>query len=106
MPASTVRFSPRAQRWFQKHILEIAEVNPEAARKIVSRLENLTKLLSSYPEMTERGMLPGTRKIYIRPFVLTARFKHGVLEIAAIRHGRQRDAGAPSDISDNESVDS
>lgn len=105
MPRATVRFSPKAQRWFRKHILEIAEVNPEAARKIVARMENLTQLLSSYPEMTERGLLPGTRKIYIKPFILTARVNRGVVEIAAIRHGRQKDANAPFELTDDASSD-
>lgn len=101
MPRAKVRFSPDAQRWFRKHILEIAEVNPEAARKIVARVENLTQLLSSFPEMTERGLLPGTRKIHIKPFILTARINRGVVEIAAIRHARQKDANAPSELADD-----
>jgi hypothetical protein len=48
--------------------------------------------------MTERGILPGTRKIVMTPFILTARFRNGVVEIAAIRHARQDDARAPSDL--------
>ena len=86
--------------------MEIGEANPQAARKIVARFEKLAEILSSHPEMTERGPLPGTRKIYIKPLVLTARVNRGYLEIAAIRHGRQRDAKEPVDIDDGESVDS
>jgi plasmid stabilization system protein ParE len=93
-----VRLSRNAERWFLNRIAEIAEQNPSAARKILLRMERLKDVLSSFPHMTERGILPGTRKIVMTPFILTARFRNGVVEIAAIRHARQEDARAPSDL--------
>jgi plasmid stabilization system protein ParE len=95
-----VRLSPRAERWFLKAIAEIAEVDPGAARKIKARLERLKTLLSTFPEMTERGVLPGTRRIVMHPFILTARVRGDVMEIVAIRHARQKDARAPSELQD------
>jgi plasmid stabilization system protein ParE len=94
-----VRLPRNAERWFFKRIAEIAEVDPSAARKIVSRLERLKNLLSTFPEMTERGVLPGTRRIAMHPFILVARIRNDVVEIIAIRHARQRDARAPSELS-------
>ena len=95
-----VRLSPSAEKWFLRRIVEIAEVNPAAARKILNRLERLKKLLSTFPEMSERGLLPGTRKIVMHPFILTARIRGDIIEISAIRHARQEDARAPWDIDD------
>lgn len=93
-----VRLSRSAERWFQKRIAEIAEVDPNAARKIVGRFERLKDMLSAFPEMTERGVLPGTRRIVMHPFILVARLRDDVVEIAAIRHARQKDARAPSEL--------
>ena len=58
-----VRLSRSAERWFLKKIAELAEVNPTAARRLIDRLERQKSLLSSFPEMTERGILEGTRKV-------------------------------------------
>jgi plasmid stabilization system protein ParE len=95
-----VRLSENAERWFVKRIAEIAEVDPGAARKIIGRFERLKTLLSTFPEMTERGMLPGTRRIAMHPFILTARVRNDTIEVVAIRHARQKDARAPSELKD------
>jgi plasmid stabilization system protein ParE len=97
-----VRLSPNAERWFLRRIAEIAEVDPNAARKIVDRLERLKNVLSMFPEMSERGVLPGTRRIVMHPFILTARMRNDVLEIAAIRHARQGDSRAPSELTETD----
>lgn len=98
-----VRFSPKAERWFLDKISEIAEERPSAARNILERLEKQTRLLTAFPRMTERGLIPGTRKISLKPFVLTARIRNGELEIIAVRFAKQRDALAPSDVVDETS---
>ncbi|CAK04008.1 type II toxin-antitoxin system RelE/ParE family toxin [Rhizobium johnstonii] len=93
-----IRLSKSAERWFLSRIAELAEVNPAAARKLVERLERQRELLSSFPQMTERGILEGTRKVSMPPFVLTIRSRDGVVEIAAIRDARQKDAYAPVEM--------
>ncbi|NEI32796.1 type II toxin-antitoxin system RelE/ParE family toxin [Rhizobium leguminosarum] len=93
-----VRLSKSAERWFLSRIAELAEVNPAAARKLVERLERQRELLSSFPKMTERGILEGTRKVSMPPFVLTIRSRDGMVEIAAIRDARQKDAYAPVEM--------
>ncbi|TBF25068.1 type II toxin-antitoxin system RelE/ParE family toxin [Rhizobium leguminosarum] len=93
-----IRLSKSAERWFLSRIAELAEVNPAAARKLVERLERQRELLSSFPQMTERGIMEGTRKVSMPPFVLTIRSRDGVVEIAAIRDARQKDAYAPVEM--------
>ncbi|CDZ57184.1 type II toxin-antitoxin system RelE/ParE family toxin [Neorhizobium galegae] len=98
MPRATVRLSPSAEHWFLIYIAELAAQNPAAARKILARLAKLKEGLARFPEMTERGLIPGSRRIVMRPLILTARVRKGVVEIASIRHERQKDAQAPSDF--------
>jgi plasmid stabilization system protein ParE len=93
-----VRLSKSAERWFLSKIAELAEVNPAAARKLIERLERQKALLSAYPQMTEKGVLEGTRKVSMPPLVLTIRMRDGIVEIAAIRDARQKDAYAPIDL--------
>lgn len=83
-------------------IAELAEINPAAARNLIERLERQKRLLSSFPEMSERGLIEGTRKVSMPPLVMTVRLKNGVLEIAAIRDARQRDAYAPDELTRDE----
>ena len=103
-----VRLSRSAERWFLSRVAELAEVNPAAARKLIERLERQKSLLSSFPEMTEKGILDGTRKVSMPPLVLTIRARDGMVEIAAIRDARQKDAYTPAELSvadDNDDED-
>jgi plasmid stabilization system protein ParE len=93
-----VRLSKSAERWFLNRIAELAAVNPAAARSLIDRFEKQKVLLSSFPQMTEKGILEGTRKVSLPPLVLTLRVQKGVVEIAAIRDARQNDAYAPSKL--------
>jgi plasmid stabilization system protein ParE len=93
-----VRLSRSAERWFLSKVAELAELNPAAARRLIERLERQKNLLSSFPQMTERGILEGTRKVSMPPLVLTIRARDGMVEIAAIRDARQKDAYAPTDL--------
>jgi plasmid stabilization system protein ParE len=93
-----VRLSPRAERFLLKALANIAEDSPNTALKIIERLERKKSLLGSFPKMTERGLLPETRKIHASPFILTARVRRDTVEILAIRFARQGDALAPDDV--------
>jgi plasmid stabilization system protein ParE len=93
-----VRLSRSAERWFLARIAELAEIDPQAARRLIERLERHKTLLSTFPSMTEQGLIKGTRKVSMPPLVLTIRLKDGVIEIAAIRDGRQKDALAPEEL--------
>jgi len=93
-----IRLSKSAERWFLGKVAEISEVNPAAARKLIERLERQKDLLSSFPQMTEKGVLEGTRKVSMPPLVLTIRARNGIVEIAAIRDARQKDPYAPAEL--------
>lgn len=96
----TVRLSKSAERWFLTKVAELADVNPAAARHLIDRLERQKALLSSFPRMTEKGILEGTRKVSMPPLVLTIRERNGTIEIAAIRDARQKDAFTPTELRD------
>jgi plasmid stabilization system protein ParE len=93
-----VRLSRSAERWFLARITDLAQRDPQAARRLIARLERQKALLSSFPNMTEKGLIEGTRKVSMPPLVLTIRLKDGVIEIAAIRDGRQKDGLAPDEL--------
>jgi plasmid stabilization system protein ParE len=93
-----VRLSKSAERWFLNKVIALAEVNPAAARKLIERLERQKDLLSSFPQMTEKGVLDGTRKVSMPPLVLTIRAREGMVEIAAMRDARQKDAYTPDEL--------
>lgn len=93
-----VWLSRSAERWFLGRITELAEVNPQAARRLIERLQRQKDLLSSFPQMTERGILEGTRKVSMPPLVLTIRSRKDAVEIVAIRDARQKDALAPIEL--------
>jgi plasmid stabilization system protein ParE len=93
-----VRLSKSAERWFLRRVAELADINPAAARHLIARLERHKSLLSSFPDMSEKGILDGTRKVSMPPLVLTIRRRAGVIEIAAMRDARQKDAYAPSEL--------
>jgi plasmid stabilization system protein ParE len=84
-----VRLSKSAERWFLNKVAELTEVNPAAARRLIERLERPKGLLSSFPQMNERRVLEGTRKVSMPP-LLTIRARDGMVEIAAIRDARQK----------------
>lgn len=62
--------------------------------------------IDKVPERLEsgvRGEIPGTRRMVLKPFVLTVRLGKNGVEIAAVRHGSRKDAHEPSElIEDNQ----
>jgi plasmid stabilization system protein ParE len=93
-----VRLSKSAERWFLSRVAELAAVNPAAAKTLFERLERQRDLLSTFPHMTEKGILEGTRKVSMPPLILTIRSRDGIVEIAAMRDVRQKDAYAPVEM--------
>ncbi|WP_203423516.1 type II toxin-antitoxin system RelE/ParE family toxin [Sinorhizobium sp. BG8] len=85
--------SKSAERWFLQGVASVAEKDPHAARQLVAHMQRLRDVLS-----TERGVLPGTRKVTIPPLVFTIRARNGVVEIAAIRQARPKSTGELTDL--------
>lgn len=89
--------SPEAEEKFLKGIAYIAERNPSAAEKIVGKMRSLRERLVDFPDSGVRGEIPGTRRMVLNPFVLTVRQGKSGVEIAAVRHAKQKDAYAPTE---------
>ncbi|MET3595120.1 plasmid stabilization system protein ParE [Mesorhizobium shonense] len=105
MPERIAGMARQAEKRFLEGIAYIAERNPSAAEKIVRNMRELRERLVDFPNIGVRGEIPGTRRVVLRPFVLTVRKGMNGVEIAAVRHAKQRDAYAPSELLDEESVE-
>ncbi|CAN7309586.1 type II toxin-antitoxin system RelE/ParE family toxin [Phyllobacterium sp. LjRoot231] len=105
MKPVSIKLSPKAERWFLEEIAYVAEHSPSAAAKITEKMRDLQKRLADFPDLGVRGAISGTRRVVMKPYVLTTRFKDKVLEIAAIRHSRQGDAYAPTELADEMDLD-
>jgi plasmid stabilization system protein ParE len=91
--------APEAARWLKEEIARIAESSPQGAEKIATNFRNAPMLLAEFPRSAQRGVIPGTRRMFVKPhYILTARIRDGVVEVAAIRSASQWDAQAPSTL--------
>ena len=89
---TVVRLSRRARDWLEREGHYLAERDPAAATRFVARMQDARALLAEFPNAGSPGLVPGTRQLVVGAYVLTYRRNRGAVEIAAIRHGRQRDA--------------
>lgn len=105
MALRLARMSPEAASWLKTEIAYVADRNPAAARKIVERIRQARRNLAEYPRIGPPGLIPGTRRVVVSPYVLTVQQNSGVVEIAAIRHARQSDAYAPQDVLNEDVAD-
>ena len=99
------RMSPQAAAWLKAEVAYLADRNPAAARKVAERLRQDRRTLVEYPTIGPAGLIPGTRRLVVAPYVLTIRVREGMVDIVAIRHARQSDAHAPRLGADGVSVD-
>ena len=67
----------------------ISQDNPEAARRVVSRLWTAVKTLAEQPEMCRPGRVHGTRELVVSdtPFVVPYRVVGSDIEILRVLHG-------------------
>jgi plasmid stabilization system protein ParE len=97
MVRRSVKIAPRARRWFLNELAGLIRVNPPAAENLVKRFELFRDNLGEFSGMGVMGDIPGTRRVVMRPYILTIRVKGGAIEIVAIRHSRQNDARTPQE---------
>ncbi len=67
----------------------ISQDNPEAARRVVSRLWTAVKTLAQQPEMGRPGRVYGTRELVVSdtPFVVPYRVVGSEIQILRVLHG-------------------
>jgi plasmid stabilization system protein ParE len=90
--------SPEAKAWLEAEVRSLASKSPAAARKLLTRLRAKRRLLAEHPNIGPVGLIPGTRLVFVPPYVLTVRLRDGVVEIAGMRHAKQDDARAPKHL--------
>lgn len=106
MAKHTVRLAPQAAAWFLAEIHYLLEHDLRAAEALVERFRKLQAQLADFPNIGQRGSIPGTRRVVFSPYIVTMRKKGGAIEIVAIRHARQGDARAPNEARDGDDVES
>ena len=99
------KMSPSAETRFLEGIAYIAERNPSAAEAIVRKMRSLRERLADFPRLGARGPIPGTRRMFINPLVLTVRETKDGAVIVAVRHAKQKDAYAPSEALEDHQQD-
>jgi plasmid stabilization system protein ParE len=97
MSSRSIKIAPRARRWFLAELASLIKINPQAAEKLVERFALFQANLGEFSGIGVRGDIPGTRRVVMKPYILTIRVKSGLIEIVAIRHARQNDSRAPLD---------
>ena len=106
MARRPARMSPEARAWLLSEVRYLADRNPSAATAVLDRLGAARQTLADYPQIGTAGLIPGTRRLVVGPYILTIRHRAGTVEIAAIRHARQGDAYAPAEATAEEPPDS
>jgi plasmid stabilization system protein ParE len=97
MARRAVKLSAKVRRWLLRRVAELNDLNPPAARKLLERFQQFRENLAEFSGMGVTGDIPGTRRVVMAPYVLTVRVNATMIEIMAIRHGKQKDARAPDD---------
>lgn len=97
MARYSVQLMPPARAWLRAEVAYLTEKNPAAAEKVLARIRAAQRTLADYPKLGVAGLIPGTRRFVVTPYVLTIRIKPTLIEIVAIGHGRQSDAHVPRD---------
>jgi toxin ParE1/3/4 len=87
-----LRFTPRARRHLDAISEYITERNPDAARRVGTRIRETINLLAAFPDMGHDGTLPETREMVVPglPYIVVHRIESGdaeALVILGIYHG-------------------
>jgi len=84
-----VLLSARAERWLHREAAYLAARSIPAARRLLERIQSARRQLTAFPRSGRPGLVPGTRRLVVVPYILTYRERGTDLEIIDIRHGRQ-----------------
>ncbi|MDQ7733295.1 type II toxin-antitoxin system RelE/ParE family toxin [Halomonas sp. SpR1] len=67
----------------------IAERDPQAARRLRSRIEAAVSLVAEHPYLHQVGRLPGTREIVAHPNFIVIYQVTNRIEVISVVHSRQ-----------------
>ncbi|MFS2125997.1 type II toxin-antitoxin system RelE/ParE family toxin [Pseudomonas sp. Pseusp97] len=68
----------------------IAKEDPQAARRLLDRLQSAVVPLADHPHLHRTGRVPGTRELVAHPnYVLVYRVTAEHIEIVSVLHARQ-----------------
>jgi plasmid stabilization system protein ParE len=90
--------APELKEWLLAELRYATTRNPLAAEKVVARMRAVCQTMAEHPRIGLPGVIPGTRHLVVKPYVLTVRLSGGVVEIAAIRHARPANPFALPDM--------
>jgi toxin ParE1/3/4 len=93
-----LRYTPRARRHLDAIAEYIDERNPDAARRVGARIEEVIDLLARFPRMGHKGFLAGTHEMVVPglPYVIVYRIEsddQDTLVILGVYHAAQRRPG-------------
>jgi toxin ParE1/3/4 len=84
-----VKWLRRALSNLDREAAYIARDNPQAAARVVGRIELSVERLKSYPASGRPGRVSGTREVVVAgtPYVVPYRVRGGAVEILRVFHG-------------------
>ena len=92
-----VRWLKRALRNLKEEADHIAQDDPQAAVRVVLRIEESVALLAEQPQLGRAGRVPGTRELVVpnTPYLIPYRVKSHAIQILRVFHGRRRWPSSP-----------
>jgi len=87
-----VKWLKRALHNVKEEADYIAQDDPQAAIRIVLRIEEAVALLADHPELGRAGRVPGTRELVVpdTPYLIPYRVCAKRIDILRVFHGRRR----------------
>jgi addiction module RelE/StbE family toxin len=87
-----VRWLREALRNLDREAAYIAEDDPQAAHRIVSRIREAVAKLKSQPNLGRPGRVPGTRELVVSgtPYIIPYRVRQQSVEVLRVFHGARR----------------
>jgi plasmid stabilization system protein ParE len=81
--------------WIRRESEYLRDRRSRAVERFIDAIDRAAQQLSEYPMSGPPGLIPDTRRLVVGPYILSYRVRRGVVEVFAVRHGRQRDTLAP-----------
>lgn len=87
-----VRWLKRALRNLKEEADYIAQDDPQAAMRVVLKIEESVALLVDQPELGRAGRVPGTRELVVpdTPYLVPYRVRSQRIDILRVFHGPRR----------------